>query len=466
MLLLNPPGKGAIIRDYFCSKTSRTGYLFAPIALLHAGAVFAAGGFEVQALDAVALGLGVDECLRRIEALGPDCVFSLVGAVSVAADRDFLNALRKRIPGLVILGCGDVLLEGAEAWVAQGTLDAAVLDFCLPGMVDYARGAASSISGPLAGIIGRFGGEVLSAPVPRDPVVPVGLPPHGLFLGYGYRYPFARRRPFAGVLTDFGCPFSCSFCVMSGLAYHRRPMDEVAAELRHLEALGVREFMLWDQTFAAKREWAVEFLDALPARRMGWTCFTRPDRIDADLARQMADKGCHTAIMGVETANPETLRAMRKGFTPEQARVAFAACRAAGIATVATVIVGLPGEGPADVEKTLRLILDMDPDYLSVHTAVPRAGTGLRAGMAASGLASASCEAMDQSGEECVLASDSMSAEEISRLRRSFNRRFYARPRYLARTALRLLSRPGMLLDQLRQGLTLLGRNRRTRGAG
>jgi radical SAM superfamily enzyme YgiQ (UPF0313 family) len=207
----------------------------------------------------------------------------------------------------------------------------------------------------------------------------------------------------------------------------------------------------------------MEFLDVLPERHMGrsmgWTCFTRPDRIDADLARRMAQKGCHTAIMGVETAKPETLLAMRKGFTPEQARVAFAACHAAGISTVATIIVGLPGEGPADVENTMRLILEMDPDYLSVHTAVPRAGTGLRQGMAASGLVPEGCEAMDQSGEECVLASDSMSAEEILRLRRACNRRFYARPRYLARTALRLLARPQLLLDQVRQGLTLLRRN-------
>lgn len=460
VLLLNPPGKGAIIRDYFCSKTSRTGYLFAPIALLHAGAVFAAGGFRVQALDSIALGLSEDECLERIASLRPDVVFSLVGAVSVAGDRVFLNALVARFPGVVVMGCGDVLLEGAEAWVEQGTLNAAVLDFSLASMADYARGAP----GPLPGITGRFGDQILSAPVPREQRVAVGLPPHELFLDYGYRYPFARRRPFAGVLTDFGCPFSCSFCVMSGLVYHRRPMDEVAAEIRHLNALGVREFMLWDQTFAAKREWALEFLDVLPdahtSQGMGWTCFTRPDRLDADLARRMALKGCHTAIMGVETAKPETLLAMRKGFTPQQAREAFAACHAAGISTVATIIVGLPGESPADVENTMRLILEMDPDYLSVHTAVPRAGTGLREGMSASGLVPEGCEAMDQSGEECVLASDSMSAEEILRLRRSCNRRFYARPSYLARTALRLLSRPQLLLDQVRQGLTLLRRNR------
>lgn len=454
VLLLNPPGKGAVIRDYFCSKTSRTGYLFAPVALLHAGAVFASAGFCVHAQDDVALGLGPEESLRRIGELKPEVIFTLIGAVSVAGDREYLNALRQRHPRARIIGCGDVLLEGARSWLEQGLLDAVALDFGQASLGAYARGEA----GPLPGLVGRFGDKVLDALPATERTAPVGLPPHELFLGYPYRYPFARKSPFAGILTDFGCPFSCSFCVMSGLPYRRRPLAEVAAEVRHLEGLGVREFMLWDQTFAASREQALEFLDILPGRRMGWTCFTRPDRLDAELARRMAEKGCHTAIMGVETANPDTLRAMRKGFTPAQARAAFSACRAAGVSTVATIMVGLPGEVPADVEATMRLILEMDPDYLSVHTAVPRAGTGLRESMAVGGVAECP-EAMDQSGEACVLASDSMSAQEILRLRRMCNRRFYARPGYLARSALRLLARPGQLLEHARQGAKLLKAN-------
>lgn len=354
------------------------------------------------------------------------------------------------------VGCGDVLLEGGRSWVEEGLLDAVALDFGLPSVAQYLLGTP----GPLPGLVGRFGTQVLEAAPVLDAEVAVGLPPHELFLGYGYRYPFARRQPFAGILTDFGCPFSCSFCVMSGLSYRRRPNGEVAEEIRLLESLGVREFMLWDQTFAARRQWAHEFLDMLPGRRMGWTCFTRPDRIDGELARRMADKGCHTVIMGVETAKPETLLAMRKGFTPQQALDAFAACRAAGMETVATVMVGLPGEDEADVERTMEFILRMDPDYLSVHTAVPRAGTGLRREMARGGLVPEGCDAMDQSGETCVLASDRLSAQDILRLRRRFNRRFYARPSYLLRTAARLLMRPAVLVDHVRQGLALLGRNR------
>ena len=34
VLLLNPPGRGIYIRDYFCSKTTKSNYLFHPIDLV------------------------------------------------------------------------------------------------------------------------------------------------------------------------------------------------------------------------------------------------------------------------------------------------------------------------------------------------------------------------------------------------------------------------------------------------
>ena len=71
-LLLNPPGQNTYIRDYYCSKLSRTGYTFPPIDLLHAGAVFNAHGWATRAIDAIVQGLGVEETLARIERDRPD----------------------------------------------------------------------------------------------------------------------------------------------------------------------------------------------------------------------------------------------------------------------------------------------------------------------------------------------------------------------------------------------------------
>jgi len=457
VLLLNPPGLGVYIRDYYCSKLSRTGYTFPPIDLLHAGAVFAAHGWDTRAIDAIVQGLDVAETLELIKADPPRAVFILVGAVSVDEDAEFLKRLRGALPDVTLIGSGDVLREHPRQWVQSGLVDAVALDFCSPSTVRYAGGQTDD----LPDLVYKTAGGVSGGELSSGKAMSIGLPPHELFAPFPYRFPFAHRRPFASVLTDYGCPYRCSFCVMASLHYHVRPMDEVAAELVHLQALGVREFALWDQTFAVNRVRAVDFLDLLPegTAKMGWTCFTRPDCIDAGLATVMAAKGCHTVIMGVETSKAASLEAIQKDFSTHDMKAAFAVCREAGMETAATVIVGLPGESVADIEATMDFVCDLDPDYVSVHTAIPRAGTALRRQMVADGLVSDDLANMDQSGETTVIPSDTLGPKTILALRKRFNRRFYLRPKFLARTLKNNLKNPARLLEHIKQGLTLLSRN-------
>ena len=458
VLLLNPPGEALYIRDYFCSKSSRTDYSFPPITLLHAGGVFRSHGWDVQAIDAIQENLSPEQTLEKTVGLAPEAVFCLVGAVCADQDRAFIRDLHRDLPETVLIGCGDILLENPEKWIAQDLLDAVALDFTSTSIVHFAEGKRS----PLPGLVHHAEDRVPPTRHVSEKTVSVGLPPHHLFLDLDYHFPFARRSPFASLLVDYGCPFSCDFCVMSTLPYHRRPMQEVAEEIRYLHSINIREFILWDQTFAAKRKWAKDFLALLPTGTdaFGWTCYTRPDKLDRDLALDMAKHGCHTAIMGIETSKNDTLRSLHKGFTTKDIQRAFAVCREAGIITVGTAIVGLPGESEADVRKSIEFVRDLDPDYLSLHTAVPRSGTRLRKNMVEDGVVSEELEIMDQSGADQGVSSDTLSAEQIKRLHRMFTLRFYLRPRYLLRTAIRLLTNPHLLAEHLRQGITLIRKNR------
>lgn len=456
-VLLNPPGAEIYIRDYYCSKLSRTGYTFPPVDLLHAGAQFERRGWVCEAIDAIVEGQSAENVLATLERSRPDAVVCLVGAVSVDEDRVFLERLRKRLGDTLLIGSGDVLREHGRAWVEAGLLDAVMLDFTTDAAVRLAEGEREG----LHDLIYCENGAIIEGPAASGKNVSIGLPPHRLFKDLPYRFPFAQHTPFASVLTDYGCPYRCSFCVMAQLTYHARPMDEIKAELENLQALGIREFALWDQTFAVSKPRAQSFLGILPGGQdaFGWTCFTRPDCIDSELAAQMAAKGCHTVIMGVETAKAVTLEAIQKDFSTTEMKAAFTACRNAGLETVATVIVGLPGESAADIEATIEFILHLDPDYISVHTAIPRAGTDLRRQMVADGLISADLANMDQSGEITVLPSDTLRPDQILALRKRFNRRFYLRPTFLLRTAWRTLRHPQRLLEHLRQGLSLLAKN-------
>src|SRR5262245_13911545 len=65
VLLLNPPGRDLYIRDYFCSKTTKSNYLFHPIDLLVLSGAFAER-HETAVLDAVAERLPAAEAAARI----------------------------------------------------------------------------------------------------------------------------------------------------------------------------------------------------------------------------------------------------------------------------------------------------------------------------------------------------------------------------------------------------------------
>ena len=68
VLLLNPPGERVYIRDYFCSKTTKSNYLFHPIDL-----VVLSGTLDechdVSVLDAIAEALTPEQARARIDAV-------------------------------------------------------------------------------------------------------------------------------------------------------------------------------------------------------------------------------------------------------------------------------------------------------------------------------------------------------------------------------------------------------------
>ena len=61
-VLLAPPGKSHYIRDYYCSKSAKADYTYAPVDLL-----LLSGRFKDPVLiDAIREGIGPKECLDRI----------------------------------------------------------------------------------------------------------------------------------------------------------------------------------------------------------------------------------------------------------------------------------------------------------------------------------------------------------------------------------------------------------------
>ncbi len=101
----------------------------------------------------------------------------------------------------------------------------------------------------------------------------------------------------------------------------------------------------------------------------------RPDTLQEDKLLAAKAGGVTRISINPQTMKEETLQRIGRTHTVEDIKNAFALARKAGFTDInADLIAGLPGETPEDMENTLRELLTLEPESITVHTlAVKRA---------------------------------------------------------------------------------------------
>lgn len=441
VILLNPPGDSLYVRSYYCGSTSKSNYLFQPLDLLVLSGRFR-GEFELSVIDSIADRFGPDETIEKISRFKADAVISIVSMVSWDTDLQFLNRLKKNDPYVKIVANGDVFFEDPEKILAEhDCIDAVIFDFISDDAIHYLKGEGEKASNMLYRKDGRIiirrgalpvAGTAFSIPIPR----------HELFLNRNYRFPFAKHYPFTTVLTNFGCPFKCTFCIANALGFRYRPAEEVYEELLYISKLGIREVFFEDMTFGLPKQNAIRLLNLMISEKLNidWTCFSRVDVVDREMLALMKMAGCHTIMFGVESASEDILQKYQKGCTKERIKEAFSVSRDIGIKTVGTFILGLPEDNRASISETIRFAKEIDCDYASFNIAVPRPGTLLRENAIVDGVIRKDSLVFDHSGRSISTISRNLSKEDLGRLRKRAIWEFYFRPSYILRHLTRMRS--------------------------
>jgi len=427
VLLLNPPGRRRYLRDNYCSHVSKGRYLWPPQDLLAQSGQLVAH-HDVEVLDCVAQGVGPEECRQRVLRGGYDALVFVTGLACWQEDMPFLASLVQQ-GGFWTAASGDVLLHRGEQVRQKFGLPHAILD-------DYATPELAAWLGhPVDGVrLGslRAGGPWLSMPRPR----------HELFPLARYHLPHLRAHPFASLLVGFGCPYRCRFCPFERLPYRLRPVDQILEELRALAALGIRELWIKDQTFAVRRQHTLELLGRMQAEglRFGWSCETRADLLDARLLGEMVRSGCHTVMLGVESASQQVLDRYHKDLRLDQVEQAFRLCRDLGVRTLAHFCLGLPGETPDSLGRILDQALRLDPDYASFNVATPMPGTSFHEEALEQGWIEDDADGLDNSDSFPAWSGPDLTPEQVWRAHSRAVRGFYLRPGWMLRRILGLRS--------------------------
>ena len=185
-----------------------------------------------------------------------------------------------------------------------------------------------------------------------------------------------------------GCVFDCSFCTI-GQYWGRRSRPLPAALLvDEVHALGdlpgARNAYLCHDLFAADRAHAEAFCRGMIARgARPWECRARVDHLDGPLLELMAAAGCYRVLLGIESAAPSVRELANKGqYAQLDVLDVVRHCARVGIRPILSLILGLPGEGPEELEASLALVARaalLTDSLISLHLVNPQIGCGLHA---------------------------------------------------------------------------------------
>ena len=176
-----------------------------------------------------------------------------------------------------------------------------------------------------------------------------------------------RDSPIKHFITGRGCPYDCSYCFNhawaeiykdDGRRVRRRSVDLVLEEIAQVrERWPLRFVVFLDDTFTLQKGWLAEFTEKYPQKiGLPFFCNVRVNLVTPALARQLAEAGCVSVGMGIETAD-DTLRneILKRNMSREQIIEACKTLRSEGIWVLTTNMIGLPGGSLAKDIETLEL---------------------------------------------------------------------------------------------------------------
>jgi radical SAM superfamily enzyme YgiQ (UPF0313 family) len=415
-------------------------------SLLYLATPIARRGHEVRYLEG--FGRSVRDIVREVEAWSPGLV--ALTSLTFRWERvlELISAL-KRLPSppRVVVGGLHVSALGESAIEESPTLDGVFLgegEEHFPSLVDALDEGIAPEGIP--GVVFRWKGGLIRNPPARDVPDLDALPfPDRTLIDVNAYVPSPlhhRALPNTSLFGARGCPYRCTFC-HTDPKIRVRSAESVVDEMEHCaRRFGVRDFSIWDDVFSIRRQRVFEICDEIRRRRLDvyWSVNARVEHVDEEMLRAMKGAGCWSVLYGIESANPASLAALGKKTAPEDVERAVRAARRAGVLTLGTFILGIPGEGVEGGLRTIEHACKIGLDYAFFGFLTPFPGTSLKREIDEGKWKGAWVDADRFDIKNVTWVPDGITEGELEGLARTAIRRFYFRPSYLLGCLARLRS--------------------------
>lgn len=470
VLLINPPRFGELIGKNPAIVEKHRGFN-PPLGILSlAGFLEVHSEFSLELIDAQPKGYTYEQLEEVLESKDADVVGITAMTFTLIDVFKTVRLVRKVIPrAKIVLGGPHVHLYPQE------TIRHREVDFLMQGEGEVAfLSLLNNLDNPAAwpeikGLVFKDeNGTIVDNGIAAstENLDLLGMPARHLLDVGDYTSLLGRDNVITTMFTSRGCPYRCTFCdrpyspVLSG--FRCRSAKHVADEMEICLALGIKEAFIYDDTFTVRRDRVFELCDEIERRKIKfrWDVRAHVNTMTPELLKRMKQAGCDRIHYGVECGNDRMLKVIKKNATVAKVREVVGQTKAVNMEVLCYFIIGQQTETASDVNDSLNLARQLDPNYVHFTIFCPYPGTEIYAQGLESGVIKQDVwrefSENPRDGFELPVWEENFTRQQLREMLVNCYKSFYLRPRYIARNLLRI-RRFGELKRKLRAGLSVVG---------
>jgi anaerobic magnesium-protoporphyrin IX monomethyl ester cyclase len=170
-----------------------------------------------------------------------------------------------------------------------------------------------------------------------------------------------RQHKVAALLSSRGCNFRCAFCYTPrafGYRIRAHSVKRILSDMEICVKAGIKRFFFADPAFTFDKKRVTAIMQGIIKRhwKIEIWCETRADLVDEKLLRLMAKAGVKYIAYGLESADQQVNKILRKPVDIKNFEKIIAATHKAGITPEVFTLYGLPGQTLKSSLKTVEFL--------------------------------------------------------------------------------------------------------------
>lgn len=340
-------------------------WYYFPLGIAYVSASLKAKGFLIYTLNLNNIDGNIKNIIES-RIVEDDIDIVLTGGLSfqINAIKNIISAVKLINSDIPVIVGGGIITSAPEP--AMRALEFADYGIIGEGEITNCELASAlenkSDCNSVRGIIYRSGDEYVITP-PRPEIVDLDSLPYPDYEGFDFSKVLSSVASIQGIneknaitmLSSRSCPYQCTFCFhSSGKKYRQRSLDNFFEELEYLVGkYGIKYIFVADELFAHKMERVKEFCRRISEYDIKWWAQFRVSDITPELVDLLKSSNCVTMGFGIESADNNILKSMKKGTTVEQIENALKLVYDAGIGIQGGFIFGDVNETIESAKNTL-----------------------------------------------------------------------------------------------------------------